>query len=46
MTPIELTTVSDLMLVHKQECIPVGCVPPARRPYLPGPGGGGDIIID
>ena len=22
-----------------QECIPVGCVPPARRPYLPGPGG-------
>ena len=24
----------------KQECIPVGCVPPARRPYLPGPGGG------
>ena len=25
----------------KQECIPVGCVPPARRPYLPGPGGGG-----
>ena len=24
-----------------QECIPVGCVPPARRPYLPGPAGGG-----
>ena len=24
----------------KQECIPVGCVPPAHRPYLPGPGGG------
>ena len=25
---------------HKiQECIPVGCVPPARRSYLPGPGG-------
>ena len=23
----------------QQECIPVGCVPPARRPYLPGPGG-------
>ena len=25
----------------KQECIPVGCVPPARTPYLPGRGGGG-----
>ena len=27
---------------YKQDCIPVGCVPPARRPYLPaccGPGG-------
>ena len=24
----------------KQECIPVGCVPPMLRPYLPGPGGG------
>ena len=24
----------------EQECIPVGCVPPARRLYLPGPGGG------
>ena len=22
-----------------QYCIPVGCVPPARRPYLPGSGG-------
>ena len=32
----------------KQECIPVGCVPPAHRLYLPGPGAGGrgDIIID
>ena len=25
----------------EQECIPVGCVPPAYRPYLPGPGAGG-----
>ena len=24
----------------KQECIPVGCVLPACRPYLPGPVGG------
>ena len=23
----------------KKECIQVGCVPPTRRPYLPGPGG-------
>ena len=33
----------------QQECIPVGCVLPAHRLYLPGPGGGGgrgDIIID
>ena len=37
---------------NKQECIPVGCVPAARRPYagvcfpgggLPGPGGGGGL---
>ena len=24
---------------EKQDCIPVGCVLPARRPYLPCPGG-------
>ena len=28
-------------LPRKQDCIPVGCVPPARRPYLTGPGGVG-----
>ena len=28
-------------IITQQECIPVGCVPPAQRPYLPGPGGGG-----
>ena len=26
-------------MTTKQECTPVGCVPPARRPYLPGAGG-------
>ena len=26
-------------LNYKQECIPAGCVLPACRPYLPGPGG-------
>ena len=30
--------------MYRQECIPVGCVPPARRPYLPGPGGGGGCV--
>ena len=29
----------------KQECIPVGCVPPARRPYLPGPGRGVYLVL-
>ena len=26
---------------REQECIPVGCVPPACCPHLPGPGRGG-----
>ena len=30
----------SLKTASKQESIPVGCVPPTRRPYLPGPGGG------
>ena len=25
----------SIKIHRKQECIPVGCVPPARRPYLP-----------
>ena len=29
----------------EQECIPVGCVPPAHGLYLPGPGGGGGGVI-
>ena len=43
--------VNSERMQKEQECIPVGCVPPAHRLYLPGPGGGGgggrvDIIID
>ena len=28
-----LLAINCLLLFHEQECIPVGCVPPARLPY-------------
>ena len=35
--------------IYKQECIPVGCVPPARLPYagvcFPGGGGGCGVYL-
>ena len=37
--PNARTVTSDTFIL--KDCIPVGCVPPARRPYLPGPGVGG-----
>ena len=36
--PIVCDSVRGCKNKRKQECIPVGCVPPARRPYLPGRG--------
>ena len=30
--------------IHRQDCIPVGCIPPACCPYLGGSGPGGCLV--